>query len=390
MEETKELSTVTAPTTVPAVTAPSVTDFMFEPTLLDRLNRMADVMATARGMVPPHFHGKPGDCLGILLQSLQWRMNPYAVAQKTYIPVQGGQIGYEAQLIASVVINRGPIVGRPVYEFFGDWSKILGRIKEETGRSGGKFYKAAWDEQKDEEGIGVVCRCTLHGESDPRELKLLLKQCWPRFSTQWATDPQQQICYAALRKWARRYTPDVLLGIYSPDELLEMQRMRDIGDAERSAPSRIEQAAGIATPATGAAKEEISQHPDAAILNEVIDLVRKGELQAAKELGKTLTTNAARTTARNMIRAAQEQKKASSNGDQGSSDTRKWTLDELKRVIKDADPKDHGRYLLEARRELSDQEYEDLIGFVDDLRGPGGPSGDDEVPGQKDLAPDWG
>ena len=45
-----------------------------------------------------------------------------------------------------------------------------------------------------------------------------MTQCYPRFSTQWATDPQQQISYAALKKFARRYCPDVILGVYTPDE----------------------------------------------------------------------------------------------------------------------------------------------------------------------------
>lgn len=53
----------------------------------------------------------------------------------------------------------------------------------------------------------------------PRSIDILLKQCWPRNSTQWATDPQQQITYVAVKKWARRYCPDVILGVYTPDEL---------------------------------------------------------------------------------------------------------------------------------------------------------------------------
>ena len=46
----------------------------------------------------------------------------------------------------------------------------------------------------------------------------MMTQAYPRFSTQWATDPMQQIGYLAVRKWARRFTPDVLLGVYTPDE----------------------------------------------------------------------------------------------------------------------------------------------------------------------------
>jgi hypothetical protein len=63
----------------------------------------------------------------------------------------------------------------------------------------------------------------------------MMSQAYPRFSTQWATDPQQQICYLAVRKWARRVTPDVLLGVYTPEELVDITTPpaeRDMGPAE--------------------------------------------------------------------------------------------------------------------------------------------------------------
>src|SRR5690606_16568467 len=72
--------------------------------------------------------------------------------------------------------------------------------------------------KSDEDGLGVICRCTLRGESKPREVQVMMAQAYPRFSTQWATDPQQQITYLAVRKWARRNTPDVILGVYTEDE----------------------------------------------------------------------------------------------------------------------------------------------------------------------------
>jgi hypothetical protein len=35
----------------------------------------------------------------------------------------------------------------------------------------------------------------------------------------WRTNPKQQAGYLAVKFWARFYTPDVLLGAYTPDEL---------------------------------------------------------------------------------------------------------------------------------------------------------------------------
>ena len=38
-----------------------------------------------------------------------------------------GNLGYEAQLVNAVIISRAPIIGRPEYEWYGDWSKVDGK-----------------------------------------------------------------------------------------------------------------------------------------------------------------------------------------------------------------------------------------------------------------------
>ncbi|EAP2971000.1 hypothetical protein D9U37_20365 [Salmonella enterica] len=35
--------------------------------------------------LPAHLAGKPADCMAIVMQAMQWGMNPYAVAQKTHL-----------------------------------------------------------------------------------------------------------------------------------------------------------------------------------------------------------------------------------------------------------------------------------------------------------------
>lgn len=157
-------------------------------------------------------------------------MNPFAVAQKTHV-TQGGMLGYEGQLVNAVVIARAPIETRPEFTFIGDWNKILGKVEERKSDKGGKYYVAGW-KPSDEQGLGVICSCLLIGEAVPREITVMMTQAYPRFSTQWATDPQQQITYLAVRKWARRYAPDVILGVYADDEMPSDAGMRDMGPAE--------------------------------------------------------------------------------------------------------------------------------------------------------------
>ncbi len=187
------------------------------------LMEFGEYMAKAGPSIPTHLRGKPADCTAVAMQAMQWRMNPFVIAQKTHVS-QSGVLGYEAQLISAVAMSCGALKTQPEFEFIGNWSKILGRVREmESQKEGGdgkksKYYVRGWTDA-DEAGLGVVCTATLRGESSPRTITVLLAQCFPRFSTQWATDPQQQITYAAVRKFCRRYAPGAILGVYTPDEL---------------------------------------------------------------------------------------------------------------------------------------------------------------------------
>ncbi|MFA5386835.1 MAG: RecT family recombinase [Candidatus Paceibacterota bacterium] len=183
----------------------------------DRIQAFGKMMARGGITVPRHFHGNEADCAAVTMQALTWGMNPFAVAQKTHV-TQGGALGYEAQLVNAVIQNSGELEGDPEYEHFGDWSKVLGKVEERKSDKGGKYYVATYT-KADEQGLGVIVRATLRGEKKPRELELLMSQAYPRFSTQWATDPKQQICYLALRKFVRLNKPGVLLGVYTEDEL---------------------------------------------------------------------------------------------------------------------------------------------------------------------------
>ncbi|USW94217.1 recombinase RecT [Pseudomonas proteolytica] len=184
---------------------------------MQSMTDLAAMMAGGKTAVPQHFRGNQADCMAIVMQSMQWGISPFAVAQKTHV-TQGGALGYEAQLINAVVISRAPIQGRPEYEYLGDWDRILGRVNENKSDKGGKYYTAAW-KKEDEQGLGIIVRLTMIGETVPREVKVMMTQAYPRFSTQWATDPKQQIAYLAIRKWARLHAPDVILGVYTNDEM---------------------------------------------------------------------------------------------------------------------------------------------------------------------------
>ncbi|QXG32898.1 recombinase RecT [Pseudomonas viridiflava] len=192
---------------------------------LDKMMRLADVMATGRATLPKHFNGNSADCLAVVMQAMQWKMNPFAVAQKTHLV--NGVLGYEAQLVNAVITTCAPVVDRLHYEWYGDWDRVIGKFVIKTGDKG-EYRQPGW-KLADEEGLGVKVWATFRGEDEPRVLELLLAQARTRNSTLWADDPRQQLAYLATKRWSRLYCPDVILGVYSPAELEESSpRFRDV------------------------------------------------------------------------------------------------------------------------------------------------------------------
>ena len=180
-------------------------DIMMNPEIMDRFERIANVMASSKFAVPKHLQGNTGDCLAIIMQSAQWQMDPFAVAQKTH--QINGVLGYEAQLVNAVITNRAPITGRLNFEWYGDWAKING--KEDK----------SWDK-------GIKVWATLKGETSPREIDISMGQVGSvRNSPLWVSDPRQQLAYLAIKRWSRLYTPDVILGVYTPDEIVEREEL---------------------------------------------------------------------------------------------------------------------------------------------------------------------
>lgn len=208
------------------------TDLILDFDALEKIERFAAKMAKARGTVPAHIAGNEGDCMAIVMQSMQWGMNPFAVAQKTFSIK--GVLGYEAQLINAVITARAPIKERLKFEWIGtkdEWDKVIGNFEENTSTKKQdehgnpvKYRTPKWN-IADERPLGVKVWATLRGEENPRELTIMLSQARTRNSTLWVDDPKQQLAYLAVKRWARLYCPDVILGVYSPDELLEREEM---------------------------------------------------------------------------------------------------------------------------------------------------------------------
>lgn len=173
---------------------------IFSPEGMNQLVRFAELMSQSKATVPKHLEGKPADCLAVTMQAAQWGMNPFAVAQKTH--VVNGTLGYEAQLVNAVVSSSSLLATRLNYRWSGDWSNVNSKTDKSPN-------------------LTVTVSAVLKGEAEPRELTISMAQAGVRNSPLWEQDPRQQLAYLCTKRWARLHAPDVLLGVYTPDELQE-------------------------------------------------------------------------------------------------------------------------------------------------------------------------
>ncbi len=301
---TAQLATITPADHLPTEARSVSTQAMvFDPQTLANMQRMAETMASARITIPKHLAGSPGDCLAIVMQAAQWQMNPFAVAQKTHIV--NGALGYEAQLVNAVVSSSPLLASRISYEWEGDWTGVNGKADKSDARA-------------------VLVSATLRGEVRPRTLRVSMAQVGEvRNSPLWVSDPRQQLAYLATKRWARLHAPDVMLGVYTVDEL-EESRERAMGQAEivpngqpvpGPAASRTDslkaqlaaRKAATSQPAPVMADgEPMEPAPDLPL---VLTLIRDAgtpeELHGASEMAKRLTSEGDKAEARKHFKARQ-------------------------------------------------------------------------------------
>jgi hypothetical protein len=163
----------------------------------------AKLMAISGAAVPKYLRGNPGACLAICSRALRWGMDPFAVAEKSYMVVNRGEerIAFEAQLIHAIVTSRAPLRSRLRYEIIGDgddrrctvWGTFKGEDEPHkyTSEPLGKLREARGRNE-----FGVV-----------------------KGSPLWEAVPEVQLAYSSVRQWARLFASETLLGVYTPDEL---------------------------------------------------------------------------------------------------------------------------------------------------------------------------
>lgn len=153
----------------------------------------AKMMSTGGQAVKAYLRENPGACLAIVSQANDWGVQPYALARQCYFV--NDNLCFESQLIHSIIEARAPLERRLRCSYTGE---------------------------------GQERRCIVtgifRGEDEAHEyVSPMIKDIRPKNSPLWVSDPDQQLWYYASRAWARKWCPDVINGIYTPDEIPERE-----------------------------------------------------------------------------------------------------------------------------------------------------------------------
>lgn len=154
---------------------------------------MEQAMALATMMAKAGFLARElqtqGGALFVVEQAMRWNMSPFAVAMETSF-IQGKPM-FSGKIVSAAVTSSGTIVGRLSYTYSGEG-----------------------------ENRQVAVSGTVRGEDIPRSVVVVIKDARTGNKV-WNTQPDQQLAYHGARVWARRHTPEVMLGVLAPEEMEE-------------------------------------------------------------------------------------------------------------------------------------------------------------------------
>jgi hypothetical protein len=177
--------------------------------------RIATAMAQAT-LIPDHLRQTRKDepfateqiranCFRIVNQALRWGVDPFSIVDDTY--VVGGKLCYQSKVIAALVNTKAPLKER--------------LKKSYTGTKGQDDYT-------------VHITGVFIGEEGTASLSVGDAKTE---NSMWKKDPQLKLWYSGVIRWAREFTPELVVGIFTDDDAERMEEWRKI-------PQGLSQSAG--------------------------------------------------------------------------------------------------------------------------------------------------
>lgn len=179
---------------------------LFDTAKFEHMQRIANVMAMA-SLIPEHLKSKAqnreqahnetlSNCFMLVNQASRWNVDPFSIAPETY--AMKGKLAYQGKLVAAIVNTRASLKRNLDYTFTG-----------------------AGDE------LEVTVIGEFEHEDQPRTVRVKVRDA-KTDNKIWKDDPEQKLVYTGAVKWARRYCPEVLLGVLTDDDLERMAAERAI------------------------------------------------------------------------------------------------------------------------------------------------------------------
>lgn len=169
---------------------------------------IAKDVCRAHLMLPEHLHGNAPVMAGILEIAARFQLSAYMLASKTY--VQNNRLCFEAQAFGAILYGSGLLRGRLHFQFNGEGDDrtctVTGVFKDDPNT----ICEATTPPLKD-----------IHPGRTQKDGKTYV-----RGSPLWDRDPEQQLAYFGERRWIRRFAPDAAMGMYTREEIAELDEYR--------------------------------------------------------------------------------------------------------------------------------------------------------------------
>ena len=215
--------------------------------VIENYNQLLDIaktMSMSKYGIPKHLRGNPGDCLAIREIAMDKGLSPYGLARHCY--VVNDMLCFDGQAVHAIVEKSGRLAEPLDFDYAGEGTE---RTCTVTGRLKGA--------------------ATARSYTTPPISKIT-----PQNSPLWKTDPDQQLAYLAVRRWAGRFCPAALLGIYSREEM--MDSIIDVTPQTTATPNLMERLPGRV------AGEGFAETTAEAAQEEAQALNKAGEVKASR------------------------------------------------------------------------------------------------------------
>lgn len=253
----------------------SPVSYIMDTARFEHTNRIAKMMAFCEFM-PDHLVKDKSknplpepraiaNCMLVLGQAMRWNFDPYSVAGETY--VVSGKLSYQGKLIAAVVNARAGLKRSLDVVYSNgkgdDLAAVIYGSRKDIPKEAKDFLKAYVNKEDNDALLELKFM-------DIMAIRVTVGQCKTN-NQMWQKDPAQKLFYTGSTKWARRFCPELMLGVITDEDIERMSHQGPAQVEPGTSPKTLdelnkamESAATVKpqepTPETEVKQEEVIEH----------------------------------------------------------------------------------------------------------------------------------